>query len=104
MESNERVVTDGGDEEEEHVNRLIALLHEPGAKEGSQGSGEGAGDDRRTVAARVDGGEFDMADEGSSGAGAPGGRRLCCRPSAGAKRCAGATGAGVGEGAPQGPR
>ncbi len=28
MESNGRVVIDGGDEEEEHVNRLMALLHD----------------------------------------------------------------------------
>ncbi len=57
MESSERVMTEGGDAEEEHVQRLMALLHELVRREGSRrGAARALGIDRRTVGACMDGG------------------------------------------------
>ena len=56
MESNERVVNDGGDEEEDHVNRLMALLHDVVRREGGRsGAARVLGIDRRTVGRCMDG-------------------------------------------------
>ena len=57
MEASEVVKTEGGDVEKEHVQRLMALLHEVVRKEGSRkGAARALGIDRRTVGACMDGG------------------------------------------------
>ncbi len=57
MEASEKVITEEGDVEEEHVNRLMALLHEVVRREGSRkGAARALGIDRRTVGACMDGG------------------------------------------------
>ena len=57
MEAKEKVVTLGGDAEEEHVDRLMALLHElVRRKGGRRGAARALGIDRRTVGACMDGG------------------------------------------------
>ena len=56
MKSSEKVVNDGGDEEEEHVSRLMALLHDVVRTEGGRmGTGRELGIDRRTVASSMAG-------------------------------------------------
>ncbi len=56
MEPNERAVNDGGEEEEEHVNRLMALLHDVVRREGGRsGAARALGIDRRTVGRCMDG-------------------------------------------------
>lgn len=55
MEPNERVVNDGGEEEEDHVNRLMALLHDVVRREGGRsGAARVLGIDRRTVGRCMD--------------------------------------------------
>ena len=57
MESIKTIMTEGGDAEEERVQRLMALLHEVVRKEGSRkGAARALGIDRRTVGACMDGG------------------------------------------------
>ncbi len=57
MEASEVVGTEGRDAEEEHVQRLMALLHEVVRREGSRkGAARALGIDRRTVGACMDGG------------------------------------------------
>ena len=57
METKERVATLGGDTEEEHVDRLMALLHELVRRNGGRrGAARALGIDRRTVGACMDGG------------------------------------------------
>ena len=57
MEASEVVGTEGRDAEEEHVNRLMALLHEVVRREGGRrGAARALGIDRRTVGACMDGG------------------------------------------------
>lgn len=57
MEPTERVITGSEDEEEEHVERLMALLHELVRKKGGRkGAARTLGIDRRTVGACMDGG------------------------------------------------
>ena len=56
MKSNEEVVNDDGDEEEEHFNRLMALLHDVVRREGGRsGAARVLGVDRRTVGTCMDG-------------------------------------------------
>ena len=57
MEASEVVGTEGGDAEKEHVQSLMALLHEVVRREGSRkGAARALGIDRRTVGACMDGG------------------------------------------------
>ena len=57
MEPMEKVITASEDEEEERVQRLMALLHELVRREGSRkGAARALGIDRRTVGACMDGG------------------------------------------------
>ena len=58
MESMEEVVTGSQNEEgdEEHIDRLLALLHNLVRRKGRRGAARELGIDRRTVAACVDGG------------------------------------------------
>ena len=59
MESSERVVIYSGDEEEEHVNRLMALLHKIVRREGGRsGAARALGMDRRTVGTCIDDGRL----------------------------------------------
>ncbi len=59
MEAGEKVRTKEGEAEEEHVQRLMALLHEVVRKEGSRkGAARALGIDRRTVGACMDGGDM----------------------------------------------
>ena len=55
MESSERVMTEGGDAEEEHVLRLRALLHDLVRKKGRIEAAKELGLDPRTVGACMDG-------------------------------------------------
>ena len=55
MESSERVVSDGGDDEEQHRLRLRALLHELVRKKGRVQAARALGLDPRTVGACMDG-------------------------------------------------
>ena len=55
MKPNERALNDGGDDEEEHVNRLMALLYDVVRKEGGRsGAARVLGIDRRTVGTCMD--------------------------------------------------
>ncbi len=59
MEPNERALSDGGDEEEEHVNRLMALLYDVVRREGGRsGAARVLGVDRRTVGMCIDDGRL----------------------------------------------
>ena len=55
MESSERVMTEGGDAEEEYVLRLRALLHDLVRKKGRIEAAKELGLDPRTVGACMDG-------------------------------------------------
>ena len=59
MESDARVANDGEDEEEDHVNRLMALLHDLVRREGGRsGAARALGVDRRTVGTGMDDGRL----------------------------------------------
>ena len=59
MESDERVPNNGEDEEEDHVNRLMALLHDLVRREGGRsGAARALGVDRRTVGTGIDEGRL----------------------------------------------
>ena len=56
MEPTEEVVIGSENEEEEHVQRLMALLHDLVRKKGRKGAARALGIDRRTVGSCMDGG------------------------------------------------
>ena len=83
MEPMEKVITGSEGEEEEHVQRLMALLHElVRRKGGRKGAARALGIDRRTVGACMDGGGLTWRLREALERALPGGRGLGRRPAA----------------------